>query len=122
MDGMKDLKKLSDEDLEKYLKVAVRGTAGRTAAMKELTRRRLGFLSMSQWTVTRGFWIALTAMIIAALAAWPVLQKVFQPSPFADQVAGSRARPSPSKSSSPLEPEASVSWDRPAAPSESKID
>ena len=79
---MKDIPKLSDEELSKIIDVGNIEARGYQLAYQEYTRRKLDRISKRHWTLTPGFWVAILAMIFAFIAALPVIRQFFQAFPF----------------------------------------
>ena|ERR1017187_5350014 len=87
-----DLRSATDEELQhKVLTYAVNSELWQAAKL-EIDRRHHDRnraklqemedrLAKTHWTVSPGFWVAVLAMIFAAIAAWPVIREWFQPAP-----------------------------------------
>ena len=70
-----DIKQLSDEELEKYLEIAVDGTAGKMLAREELTRRQRANVKF-YWNQTFLFIIVVIAFILAAIVTFFVVRRL----------------------------------------------
>jgi hypothetical protein len=72
-----EMRKYTDEQLEAVLNS---GTYSAGLAAWELQRRQLESMKTAlkpthHWTATPAFWVALIAMVFAAIAAWPVIRE-----------------------------------------------
>jgi hypothetical protein len=115
-----DYKKMSVEELEHILaKYRPGDTPFGAAASYELQRRYLEKavhqISKPHWTLTPAFWVAVAAMLFAAIAAFPVIQGWLLSSPPVSKAASSQQQQSQSKL--PLPTEAKT---LPPAPSRTK--
>ena len=86
----RDFKNTPTEVLEKIIG---QGTIERDPAMYELQRR----LSKLHWTLTPAFWVAVAAMLFAAIAAFPVIQGWFLYPPPVNKAASSQQQQSQSE-------------------------
>src|SRR5262245_26669842 len=84
-----EITEMSDAELVSILDRVSYGNMDRELVMGELTRRRLRSISKPHWTLTPSFWIAVTAMIFAAIAALPAILDFFQSAPSWDKAANS---------------------------------
>jgi len=114
-----DYKKMPDEKLEQILAKYPGDTPFVAAASYELQRRHLEKaihkISTPHWTLTPAFWVAVAAMLFAAIAAWPVIQGWFLTSSPVSKAASFQQQQSQSKSPLPTESKTS-----PPAPSQAK--
>jgi hypothetical protein len=111
-----EIRAMSTTELERFLNTAGYGSMDRNLAMEELTRRRL----RPHWTRLWTFVAAVVTVILAAIAAIPVILDFFQSAPIVDKSANS---PQPKLQQAPSEPQApktSASSDHPSEPPESK--
>ena len=76
-----DFRKMSDSDLEQIIVDHPGGSPYSTSAFYELQKRHLekavNQISKRHWTLTPAFWVAVAAMVFAAIAAWPVVRDWF---------------------------------------------
>jgi hypothetical protein len=103
----------SEAELENILDSAPYGHMDRNLAFEELTRRRLRSVSRRHWTVTFGFWIAVAAMVFAAIAAWPVIREWILPAPIAGKAATVQPQQSQLTEPSPTKAKKSASSNLP---------
>jgi cytoskeletal protein RodZ len=111
---------MSDSELEEILDRVGFRNMDRELINQELTRRRLRSMSKPHWTLTPAFWIAVAAMIFAAIAAWPVIQGWILSSPIADKAATVQPQQSQSTEPSPNKAKTSASSNHPSEPPNSK--
>jgi len=107
-----EFKKMSNEELERIIGTASGTSASSNSALWELQRRHLN----PHWTLTPSFWVAVTAMLFAAIAAWPVIQGRFLSSPVASKAPNSQPQQSQSARSLSTKAKTSVSSDHPKEP------
>lgn len=65
----RDLKQLSDEELEKYVELAASETRGRKIAMEELARRRTKAILKFRWGLAPTIEVAVLAIVGAVIVA-----------------------------------------------------
>jgi hypothetical protein len=117
-----EIAKMSDAELEKLVDTVPFGHMHRINALEELNRRQLRAIAHAKphWTLTPAFWVAVLAMVFAAIAAWPVVREFFQAAPTAAKAASSlqpQSQPTPSKLP---EPKKSASSNPPSKPPSTK--
>jgi hypothetical protein len=109
----RDIRKLSDDDLDDYLDVADYSSSGRNFAVEEFNRRKLRSIAQPHWSLTPIFWVAVATLIFAAIAAWPVIRHFFQESQLGNKAANSQ-QPQPKPAMPPLpEPKTAGSSNHP---------
>jgi hypothetical protein len=67
---IRDIPKLSDKELERYLEAGEFHQVGHQFALQEYNRRKLAAISKPHWTLTPTFIVALAALLVAGLAAY----------------------------------------------------
>lgn len=65
----REMKELSDEELEKYASLAESGTTGKRLALQELNRRRLKHSSTFHWSLSPRNCLFVIAIIVAVVVA-----------------------------------------------------
>ena len=69
----------NDEFIDEYLRLMPEHGYRREYVAQVQLRRRHQQLLAPRWHATPGFWVAVLAMIFAAIAAWPVIVSWFRP-------------------------------------------
>ena len=77
MKSASEIAKMSDADLNDFLKTVPEGRLDRQVAFEEFTRRRLLAIEKGHWTLVWGFRVMVATLIAAAIAAWPVIREWF---------------------------------------------
>jgi len=76
---------LTDKELQEKLKSDTPGSLERSQTLAEIDQRALHAaiqkLTKPHWTLTPSFWVALAAMVFAAIAAYPVIRDWLRPAP-----------------------------------------
>lgn len=65
----------TDEQLDEYILNTGGNERLHRMALAERQKRHFKHLSKPHWTMTPGFMVAFLAMVFAAIAAWPVIQR-----------------------------------------------
>jgi hypothetical protein len=111
-----DFTNTPDEELERIIRTdSPFHTAASHEWQKRQQKRAIDKLSTPHWTTTPAFWIAVFAMLFAAIAALPVIRGWFPSSPPANKAANSQPQQSQSELPSLAKPKTS-----PPAPSQGK--
>jgi len=99
----------TDEQLDEYiLRTSNSNSAGlHRMALAERNKRQFNHLKKPHWTMTPGFIVGFLAMVFAAIAAWPVIQRWIPASQPLNK--DSNSRPPQSNSVSVTPPEKQIS-------------